>query len=127
MRNMLDRSLGAADFGGFWRHWNPIWSYGLARYIMAPLNRKISFPAALVATFAASGLLHDFVIMAMRGELALLFTPWFVLCAMLVVLGDRFGWRIPQKPWATRAALNLFQLASTGGVAMLTMNTLGLW
>lgn len=75
MRNMLDRSLGAADFGGFWRHWNPIWSNALARYVMAPRNRTIPFPAALVATFAVSGLLHDLVIMAMRGELALLFTP----------------------------------------------------
>ena len=94
---------------------------------MAPLNRAISFPAALVVTFAASGLVHDLVIMAMRRELALLFTPWFVLCAMLVVLGNRLGWRVTQKPWAARAALNLFQLAATGGVAMFTMDRFGLW
>ncbi|WP_279350180.1 MBOAT family O-acyltransferase [Erythrobacter litoralis] len=127
MRNMLDRSLGAANFGGFWRHWNPIWSYGLARYIMAPLTRAIPFPAALVLTFAASGLVHDLVIMALRRELALLFTPWFVLCALLVVLGNRLGWRVTHKPWAVRAALNLFQLAATAGIAMFTMDKFGLW
>lgn len=48
LRNMLQRSFGAASFAGFWQQWNPIWGYGLGRYVYAPL-RRVLLPALAVS------------------------------------------------------------------------------
>jgi hypothetical protein len=34
--NMLHRSFGAASFAAFWQYWNPIWGYGLGKYVYTP-------------------------------------------------------------------------------------------
>ena len=38
LQNMLYRSFGAGTYAGFWQYWNPIWGYGLGKYVYAPLN-----------------------------------------------------------------------------------------
>ena len=63
LSNMLARSLGAGSFGEFWRYWNPIWGYGLGKYVFAPLKKALPPALALVATFVVSGALHDLATM----------------------------------------------------------------
>jgi len=48
LRNMLQRSFGAASFAGFWQYWNPIWGYGLGKYVYSPLRRVLPAVIALI-------------------------------------------------------------------------------
>ena len=107
LRNMLHRSLGAGTFEGFWRHWNPVFGYGLARYVHSPLLRLVPPVAAIIVTFAVCGAVHDLVTMAVRGSATFLFTPWFILLGVGVVLGKSFGMDLSGRPWMFRAAMHL--------------------
>ena len=107
LRNMLRRSLGAGSFAGFWQYWNPVWGYGLARYVYSPLKRVFPTTAALIMTFVVCGALHDSVIMAVRGSATFLFTPWFFLLGVGVVFGRAVGMDFSSRPWLIRARVNL--------------------
>ena len=109
--NMLRRSLGAGSFAGFWRFWNPIWGYYLGRYVNAPLARVLPAPAALVATFAVSGALHDLAISIAKLGVFCFFTPWFVLLGSLVVITEALRIRWGSAPWMLRALANLVCVA----------------
>lgn len=127
LRNMLRRSFGAPTLGGFWRYWNPIWSYGLSRFVHAPL-RRIAGPApALLGTFAVSGLLHDAVIMALRGQPALLFTPWFLLVGVGILAADARGIGFSGLTFGVRALLHTAFLTITFLTTTWTVRALGLW
>jgi hypothetical protein len=107
MRNMLYRSLGANNFAEFWRYWNPIFSYYLGKLIFKPL--KVVFPTslALVLTFIFCGVLHDAVSMLVSWRLAVLFTPWFLLMSLGVVISNFFKFNYSVFPWILRAFINL--------------------
>lgn len=110
LRNMLQRSFGAASFAGFWQQWNPIWGYGLGRYVHAPLRRALPPAVAFILTFAISGGLHDLATMAVSWSPAFLFTPWFVLLGMGAVLGRAAGMDLGKRPFWVRATVNLAYL-----------------
>jgi hypothetical protein len=107
LRNMLHRSLGAGSFAGFWQYWNPIWGYGLSRYVYSPLKRVFPPTASLIVTFVVCGALHDLVITAIRGSATFLFTPWFFLLGVGVVFGRAVGMDYSSRPWLVRACVNL--------------------
>lgn len=107
LENMLYRSLGAGSFAEFWQYWNPIWGYALGRYVYAPLRRILPAAFALILTFAVSGGIHDAVIMLVRGSVAFLFVPWFVLMSLFVVAGQALRVDYSQLPWAGRLMVNL--------------------
>lgn len=111
LRNMLHRSLGAGSFAGFWQYWNPIWGYGLGKYVYAPLRRVLPPWIALILTFVVSGGIHDLATMAIRGSGAFLFTPWFFLLGIGVVLGRAVGMDLSSRPWLVRAGVNLTYIA----------------
>lgn len=104
---MLVRSLGAGSFAGFWRYWNPIFGYGLGRFVFVPLKRAVPAPLALLATFVVSGALHDLVTTAVRGSVAFLFTPWFFLLGVGVLLGGAVRMDTSSWAWPGRAAVNV--------------------
>lgn len=106
LQNMLYRSFGARSFAGFWQHWNPIFGYYLGTYIFIPLKRLMPSYAALVLTFVVTGIIHDVVTMAVRRDFAFLFTPWFLLLGIGVVLSKATAMDISAKPWGVRAATN---------------------
>ena len=110
LRNMLQRSFGAASFAEFWQYWNPIWGYGLGRYVYAPLRRVLHPAVAFILTFAISGALHDLATMAVSWSPAFLFTPWFTLMGMGAVLGRAAGMDLAKRPFWVRAAVNLAYL-----------------
>lgn len=102
---MLRRSFGASSIAGFWRHWNPIWGYGLSRFVNQPMNRVLPASLAVVVTFVVSGLIHDAVIMALRGEPAFIFMSWFFFLSLGVVAGEAFRWNFGRRPWLFRALI----------------------
>ncbi len=104
---MLRRSLGASSFAGFWRYWNPIWGYYLGRYVFRPSKRLLPRALAVVVTFTVSGALHDLATSAARGSAAFLFTPWFFLMSLGLLLGEALHMDLSHQPWIFRAATNL--------------------
>lgn len=110
LRNMLYRSLGVASFAAFWRYWNPIWGYGLGKYVCSPLRRILPPGAAFIITFIISGSIHDLVTMAISRSFAFLFTPWFFLLGVGAVLGRTIGMDLSCHSWWVRASINLVYL-----------------
>jgi hypothetical protein len=106
LRNMLARSFGAGKFSIFWRYWNPIWSYYLAKYIFKPMKTIFPPAFALVLTFAFCGFLHDLVIMILRRDFALLFTPWFLIMALWLIISDILKIDYSKYAWISRAFIN---------------------
>lgn len=107
LRNMLRRSLGAGSFSRFWQYWNPIWGYYLGWYIYAPLKKWIPPAMALVVTFVISGALHDAVISVVRGSVVFVFTPWFFVIGIGIILGQALQINYSKYTWSIRAAINL--------------------
>lgn len=113
LRNMLVRSFGAGRFSVFWKYWNPIWSYYLGKYIYKPLKTLVPRAMALILTFAVCGFLHDVVIMLLQNEFALLFTPWFVLMALWLVISDYLKIDYSKYSFFRRVLINTLTLAFT--------------
>lgn len=118
MSNMLQRSFGASSFAGFWRYWNPIFSYFLLNYIYAPLRPAIPHWAAVILTFLFCGALHDAVTLLVRGSTAFLFTTAFFGFALLILATEALRIRARGKSFAGRAALNVALLATAIGAAL---------
>ena len=117
--NMLRRSFGARSFAGFWQYWNPIFGYCLGRYVFAPLKTILPSFIALVITFVVCGFIHDLVIMAIRKELALVFTPWFFFLGSGVVLGNQLNMDLARFPFGIRAVIHFLYLAVSFLLAVL--------
>ena len=118
LRNMFHRSLGAGSFAEFWRYWNPVFGYYLGRYIYAPLKLWLPRAIALVITFVICGALHDAVIIAVRGEMAFLFTPWFFVMGTCVVIGEKAHFDYSKFAWPARAAINIGYVAACLALAL---------
>jgi len=112
LENMLVRSLGAGTFAKFWQYWNPIWGYALGRYVYAPLNRLLPTVVAFVLTFTVSGVVHDLVTTLVRRGPAFLFTPWFTLMGLMVVMGRIWGIDYSAHPFAIRVIINFSLIAA---------------
>jgi hypothetical protein len=123
LSNMLQRSLGAASFAEFWQYWNPIWGYGLGKYVYAPARRILPRAAAFIATFIVSGAIHDLVTMAVGRSFAFLFTPWFFLLGVGAVSGRALGMDLSNHPWWIRVSVNLIYLVSSLVVVLFIKQT----
>jgi len=126
LRNMFRRSFGARSFARFWQYWNPVFGYGLGRYVYTPLYRMMPSAIALIATFVFCGALHDLVTMAVRGSIAFLFTPWFFFLGAGVVAGRAVGMNLSRLPWQARAGIHFIYLATCLVAALLVKSCLGI-
>lgn len=126
LRNMLRRSFGAGTFAGFWRYWNPVFGYGLARYVNAPLRRVLPSTIALILTFVVCGFFHDLIAMSIRRSATFPFTTWFLLLGVGVVLGGSVGMNLSNQPWAIRAGVNLAYLVLCLALALVARRLLGI-
>lgn len=104
--NMLRYSLGAGTFAEFWLYWNPIWGYYLARYIQRPLLKLLPPSVALILTFVVSGALHDLAISLVKQTVYVVFTPWFGVMALVIVLTQALKLSYSALPWLLRAIIN---------------------
>ena len=107
MRNMLHRSFGEDSFAGFWRHWNPIWSYYLSRHVMRPVHKHVGTSVAILMTFLVSGALHDIAVALVKFKPVFFFTPWFGLMGILVLMTSAVNLRYQNHGWWLRALINL--------------------
>jgi hypothetical protein len=121
---MLGRSFGAGSFAGFWRYWNPVYSYYLDRFCYRPLRRVFPRSPAMVATFACSGfLLHDLpfwwgVTALKTRSLPVPFVAlWFAAMAVLALAGARLGLDYAGQPFRVRVALNALHIAAAALLA----------
>jgi hypothetical protein len=126
LRNMLHRSFGATSFARFWQYWNPIWGYGLGKYVYAPMHRVLPAAIALVMTFVVSGVIHDLVTMALRRSVTFFFTPWFFVLGVGVVLGRAGGMDLSSRSWQVRAGINLAYLLIGLAVTLIAKSALAI-
>ena len=126
LTKMLHRSLGAGTFSGFWRYWNPIWGYYLARYVNVPLRRVMPAAPAVIGTFVVSGAIHDAAILAVTGSPTFLFVPWFAVLGLMVVVSSRVGLRYGFQAWPVRALINFALVAGPLGIVMISKLVLDL-
>lgn len=126
LRNMLQRSFGAASFAGFWQYWNPIWGYGLGNFVYAPLQRVLPPVVAFILTFVVSGGMHDLATMAVSRRWAFLVTLWFFLLGMGAVLGRALEMDLAQRPWWVRASIHFAYLLLCFALALLVKREMSL-
>ncbi len=118
LSNMLKRSLGAPSFAVFWRYWNPIWGYYLAKKIYSPLRNVLPPAIALVVTFIVSGALHDLAASLVAGTPIFVCTPWFLFLGIGVLLGEALSLDFSRYSWVTRATFNTLYIAACLGLTM---------
>jgi uncharacterized membrane protein len=123
LRNMLQRSFGARSFAGFWQYWNPIFGYCLGKYVFWPLKKVFPSYISLILTFVVTGVIHDLVTIAVRQDVAFLFTPWFFFLGIGVVLGKAARMDLATSSWAVRAAVNSTYLGVCLVLAILVFTT----
>ena len=126
LRNMLQRSFGATSFAGFWQYWNPIWGYGLGKYVYSPLQRVLPAVLALIMTFVISGGIHDLVTMALRRSVTFLFTPWFFVLGVGVMVGRVAGMDLSSRSWGIRASINLAYLVIGLAITLMAKRVLAI-
>ena len=126
LRNMLQRSFGATSFARFWQYWNPIWGYGLGKYVYVPLKRVLPAALAVIMTFVVSGLIHDLVTMALRRSVTFFFTPWFFVLGIGVVVGRAVGMDLSNLPWGARVCINLTYLIISVAITLVAKSVLGI-
>ncbi len=119
LRRMFSRAFGAGSFAGFWRYWNPVYSYYLDRLCYRPLRRVLPRPLAVMATFACSGFfLHDLpfwwgVTALKTRSLPVPFVAlWFALMAVLALAGTGLKLNFAHLPFPARVALNALHIAA---------------
>ena len=120
---MLHRSFGARSFAGFWQYWNPIFGFCLGKFVFAPLKKVFPSSISLILTFVVTGIIHDLVTMAVRKDIAFLFTPWFFFLGIGVVLGKAAGMDLATSSWTVRAAVNSIYLGVCLALAILVFTT----
>ena len=77
-------------------------------------------------TFVVSGAVHDLATMAIRRTGAFLFTPWFFLLGIGVVVGRGLNMDFSERPWLVRAGINLTYLLVCLAVILLARQRFGL-
>jgi hypothetical protein len=75
--NVLVRPLAAPSLAEFWRRWNPVWGFFLSTWVYRPARRVLPHPAAVMATFMASGLVHNLLAAVLSHCLNPFVTVWF--------------------------------------------------
>lgn len=115
---MFRRSFGAADFTGFWRHWNPFLGYVLAYFCFDPLRRIAPRSLCLIVTFALNGVLHDLVLVWPWGFARIARLPFpfpvFTLCLALIgvvmLVAERCRFSLANCSRSGRVACHLLAL-----------------
>lgn len=110
---MVGRSFGAPTFAAFWRYWNPLFGYYLYYRCYRPLIRIIPRPMAVIATFAASGVVHDlFATVAVQRPIAWC-TGAFTVFGVFVVAEEGVGWNLRRVPRWLRPLYHFALIATT--------------
>ncbi len=93
--------------------------------MIAPLKKVFPSRISLILTFIMTGIVHDLVTMAVRQDVAFLFTPWVFFLGIGVVLGKTAGMDIAARSWGVRAAAQLTYLGFCLALAILVFTIRG--
>lgn len=121
---MVRRSFGASSFAGFWRNWNPLFSYYLYYRCYKPLVRFLPRSLAVVFTFAVSGAVHDLFASLAVARLFVLFAPVFAVFGLLVVVGERAKLNFAWAPFWLRVTIHLGVIVGTVAAGVVIRSTL---
>jgi MBOAT, membrane-bound O-acyltransferase family len=115
--NFLGRPFSADSFAGFWRYWNPVWSYYLTYFCYRHLRRGMPRPLAAWLTFLVCGVVHDLPFVAgaylMGGRgVSFTLTVFFALTGGLVWLTEHWRIRLDGAPMVGRWVAHSVALAT---------------
>ena len=110
---MFRRSFGASSFAGFWRHWNPLFSYFLYYRCYRPLARFLPRSLAVMLTFVASGAVHDIFASLAVADVFVLFAPAFAVFGLLVIVEEWLGVDLLWAPSWLRATIHTAVIVGT--------------
>ena len=102
---MFRRAFGSSTFAGFWRYWNPLFSYYLYYYCYKPLDKFLPRSLVVIGTFTVSGTIHDFVASIMLLEIYILFSPVFTFWGLLVVGEEVFSLNFSRTQFWSRVII----------------------
>ena len=122
--NNLRNSFGAGTNADFWRHWNPIWGYYLAKFIYLPLGNYVPRSLAILASFAVSGALHDLAVGLLGIAWQGFFTAWFLVMGLFLIVSKALQIDFSGLPFAFRALVNFASPAACLGVTVLLRGVL---
>ncbi|MEN6577992.1 MAG: MBOAT family O-acyltransferase [Phycisphaerales bacterium] len=94
---MVSNILGACSPADFWRRWNRPMHRWLLENVFKPLSRWKNPRVATLATFAVSGLLHEYLFAVALRRVTGYVTVFFLLQGAAVLLTRRFkpaGWLV---------------------------------
>jgi hypothetical protein len=106
-----DNPILSRTLGEFWgQRWNLSVHYMLLDHCFRPLARRAGFSIAILGTFAASAVLHSWLVLAAGGLLmAASMASFFLLQGVLAIVEQRLGvrhWRRPmQHGWTMGCVL----------------------
>ena len=107
LSNNLKRAFGAGSNAEFWKHWNPVWGFYLAKYVYLPMTRITPVSVAVLVTFAVSGGLHDLALFALGYDFGGFFAIWFALMGAALVVSKGVGISYSVLAFPIRVAINL--------------------
>lgn len=107
LRYNLYKSFGAVNFSIFWNFWNPIFGYYLGKFIFKPLKSIFPIPISLIFTFLFCGLIHDMVTLIFKGSTSSLFSVWFLIMSLAVLITRHLKQDHSKQKWVIRASVNL--------------------
>jgi D-alanyl-lipoteichoic acid acyltransferase DltB (MBOAT superfamily) len=107
----LENAFGADSNASFWKYWNPIWGFYLAKYIYRPLNRYLPTTVSSIATFAVSGALHDLALGLMGLGWGNFLTIWFIVMGVYMNLSKFLDLHYTQFSFFIRAVINTSSIA----------------
>jgi len=115
--NFLGRPLGAKSLSGFWQYWNPVWSYFLLFFCYRLLRKNLPRWLSIVLTFFLCGLLHDLPIGILSYAKVgrppyFTITVFLTLNGLLVVLSEKFGFRLTRVPTGMRWLIHVVILVA---------------
>ena len=92
----------APSLSAFWSLWNPVWYWCLHRWCYRPLRRRVPRGPAVLATFVASGVVHNALAVVMSGPPSLFPTVWFTCVGLVVVGSEGLRWGYGSLPRLVR-------------------------
>lgn len=107
----LKNAFGASSNVAFWKYWNPVWGYYLARFIYLPLHRFLPASLAALLTFTASGAIHDFAIGVLGYGWQHFLTLWFFVMGLFHVGSNTLRVKYGHLNFPLRLAINVSSLA----------------